>query len=245
MPSRTGTRGVLDRGRLGAFASLFLLLLCSLFVPTLLPQGALLRWLTPAVFTLLMIAAIQASSAHVRDVRRAAALALPTLALMWIADGSTPLLVALAAGAAAVFLGFVTSRILGFILRARIVDAEVILAALCVYLLLGIIWTELYVAVAAADPAAFAHPPFAAVGDGAVHPVRRTLGYFSFVTLTTLGYGDVTPVSGAARGLAVLEAIFGQLYLVTMIARLVALQVETERETADAAGQPSQPFRRK
>lgn len=236
MTSRAGSRGFLDRGGLGAFASLFLLLLGSLIVPALLPDGSLLRWLTPVLFTLLLIAAIQASSADVRDVRRAAALAIPPLALLWLSDGSTPLLTALGAGAAALFLAFVTSRILGFILRARVVDTEVILAALCVYLLLGILWTEAYVAVAALDPAAFSVP---------AGSVRRALGYFSFVTLTTLGYGDVTPVSGSARGLAVLEAIFGQLYLVTMIARLVAMQVETERETADAGGQPSQPLRRK
>jgi hypothetical protein len=245
MTSQTGSSGFLDRGRLGAFASLFLLLLCLLFVPTLLPQGPLLRWLLAVVFTLLMIAAIQASSADVRDVRRAVALALPPLALKWLSDGSAPLLTALGAADAALFLAFVTSRILRFILRARVVDTEVILAALCVYLLLGIIWTEAYVAVAALDPAAFSLPAQATAGEDPASAVRRALGYFSFVTLTTLGYGDVTPLSGSARGLAVLEAIFGQLYLVTMIARLVALQVERERETADTADQPSQPFRRK
>ena len=245
MTPRTGSRGFLDRGGLGAFASLFLLLLGSLIVPALLPNGSLLRWLTPVLFTLLMIAAIQASSSDVRDVRRAAALAIPPLALLWLSDGSTPLLTALGAGAAALFLAFVTSRILRFILRARVVDTEVILAALCVYLLLGILWTEAYVAVAALDPAAFSVPGVEAAAGDAASVVRRALGYFSFVTLTTLGYGDVTPVSGSARGLAVLEAIFGQLYLVTMIARLVSLQLTHERSQADAPDQPSQPLRRK
>ncbi len=245
MASETGSRGFLDRGRLGAFASLFLLLLASLLLPALLPLGSLLRLLMPAVFTLLLIAAIQASSADARDVRRAVALALPAIALLWLSDGSASMLTALGAGAAALFLAFVTSRILGFILRARIVDTEVVLAALCIYLLLGIIWTEAYVAVAAIDPTAFSLPAHATDVSGVADPVRRALSYFSFVTLTTLGYGDVAPASGAARGLAVLEAIFGQLYLVTMIARLVALQVERERESTDAPGQPSQPFRRK
>jgi hypothetical protein len=58
--------------------------------------------------------------------------------------------------------------------------------------------------------------------------------YFSFVTLTTLGYGDIVPVSGAAKMLASGEALFGQIYLAVFIARLVALHVAGARD--DDAG---------
>jgi hypothetical protein len=53
--------------------------------------------------------------------------------------------------------------------------------------------------------------------------------YFSFSTLTTVGYGDIVPVNPLARGLANLEAVIGQLYLVTTIARLVTLELEGRR----------------
>ena len=228
MTSRNGIRGFLARGRLGAFTSLFLLLLGFLLVPKLIPEVSPFRLLSPLFFTLLMVAAIQASSEEPRDLRRAVVFALPALVLIWLSDAASPTITTLGAIAAAVFLTFVTTRILGFILRARIVDTEVILAALCIYLLVGLIWAEAYVAVAANDPAAFTSLPTTGSSD-LVYPVRRALTYFSYVTLTTVGYGDVSPVSGTAQSLAVLEAIIGQIYLVTMIARLVSLQVAHER----------------
>jgi hypothetical protein len=57
--------------------------------------------------------------------------------------------------------------------------------------------------------------------------------YFSFVTLTTLGYGDITPMTRAAKNLAALEAIFGQLYLAILIARLVGQQALGDKERED------------
>jgi voltage-gated potassium channel Kch len=59
--------------------------------------------------------------------------------------------------------------------------------------------------------------------------------YYSFVTLTTLGYGDITPVRPIARNLAITEALTGQLYLAVMLARLVAMEVITWQEKAQNA----------
>jgi len=93
-----------------------------------------------------------------------------------------------------------------------------IAAAVAVYLMLGLIWARLYDAVELLAPGAF-HTP---AGE-AVTPA--SLVYFSFVTLSTLGYGDFAPVNIVARNLAVLEAITGQLYLVILISRLVSEQL--------------------
>jgi voltage-gated potassium channel Kch len=94
------------------------------------------------------------------------------------------------------------------------VDAERICAALCVYLLAGIAFGGLYAALESSAPGSLRGAPTFALGDAV---------YFSFVTLATLGYGDITPAASAARALAVLEAVFGQLYLAVLIARLVGL----------------------
>jgi hypothetical protein len=94
------------------------------------------------------------------------------------------------------------------------VDAERICAALCVYLLAGIGFGGVFAALETLDPGSL-------VGAGSID--LDEAAYFSFVTLATLGYGDITPATSATRALAVLEAVFGQLYLAVLIARLVSL----------------------
>ena len=78
-------------------------------------------------------------------------------------------------------------------------------------------WGLLYTWVDLRDPQAF---------SGIIHSsVEEPMTYFSFVTLTTLGYGDITPVSNTARTLSWLEAVFGQVYLVVLVANLVGRQL--------------------
>ena len=101
------------------------------------------------------------------------------------------------------------------------VGAEHLYAALSAYLLIGVCWGVIYVAVVRLAPGALL------LGG---EPLRQGLGmgdaiYFSFVTLATLGYGDFTPATPVMRGLSVFEAIIGQLYLAIMVARLVSLRV--------------------
>lgn len=94
------------------------------------------------------------------------------------------------------------------------VDAERVCAALCVYLLVGISFGGIFAALEM-------HAPGSLAG---ARPINlHDAVYFSFVTLATLGYGDITPAGSATRSLAVLEAVFGQLYLAVLIARLVSL----------------------
>jgi hypothetical protein len=90
-----------------------------------------------------------------------------------------------------------------------------IAAAVAVYLLIGLIWARLYEVVELLAPGAFHIPAGESLSSAG-------FVYFSFVTLATLGYGDLTPVNIVARNLAVLEAITGQLYLVILISRLVS-----------------------
>ena len=101
-------------------------------------------------------------------------------------------------------------------LRAEGVTFQVVLGALSIYLLLGMSFAFVFGSVAALSSRAFFHQPL--VGDGTI--ADQT--YFSFTTLTTTGYGDLTANVGLPRALAILEAIFGQLYLVTVVALVVS-----------------------
>jgi hypothetical protein len=133
------------------------------------------------------------------------------LALHVVRFGPGPALApALLGGAGLALAAFLLGGVLG---EGR-VDAERVCAALCVYLLAGIAFGGIFAALEALAPGALA-------GAGSIDLDEAV--YFSFVTLATLGYGDIAPVSSATRALAVLEAVFGQLYLAVLIARLVSL----------------------
>lgn len=94
--------------------------------------------------------------------------------------------------------------------------------AISVYLLLGLLWSMAYGVVSATDPEAFKGlEPFTLDQSGA----QLDYIYFSFVTLTTLGYGDISPVAPLAQTLAWFEAVVGQLFLAVTIARLVSLEI--------------------
>lgn len=99
--------------------------------------------------------------------------------------------------------------------------ADRIFGAIVLYLLIGLVWGIIYAMVDTFLPAAFA-------GAGGTKGDPTTWVYFSLVTLTTLGYGDITPVARVARSLATFEALIGQLYPAIIIARLVSLQVAPE-----------------
>lgn len=94
-----------------------------------------------------------------------------------------------------------------------VVDAQTLLGVLCVYLLLGLFFASVYDVLATAAP-----QPLFATGDGS----RADHLYFSLITLTTVGYGDLVPVPDLARTIAALEALMGQLYLVTIVALVVS-----------------------
>ena len=109
---------------------------------------------------------------------------------------------------------FAAAGALRFAMRARSVDAEHLYAALSAYLLAGIFFGLFYWVLEQIRPGTFT-----ATGEFS----RMSAFYFSFVTLATLGYGDIVPRTDVARGLAIVEGIGGQLFLAVMVARLVSL----------------------
>jgi Zn-dependent protease with chaperone function len=126
------------------------------------------------------------------------------------------------------FLVLLALLILGQAFREGPTTSHRITGAVAVYLLLGLIWSLAYYLVALPIPEAFAvQGPFTR-GDG--EALQSHLIYFSFVTLTTLGYGDIVAVHPMARMLAILQGVTGQLFPAILIARLVSLHVQTRRK---------------
>ena len=100
-------------------------------------------------------------------------------------------------------------------LRHRVVTTQTILGALSAYLLLGFFFAAMFTATAKLGNA-----PFFTNGET---PDTDSIQYFAFITLTTTGYGDLTPASQPGRSFAVLDALAGQIFLVTLVARLVSV----------------------
>jgi hypothetical protein len=122
-----------------------------------------------------------------------------------------------------IILALLLATLMVQVFRGGRVTAHRIRGAIVVYLLLGGLWSFLYFIVALTIPRAFHWPEGLAAGN--LQAVQQALTYFSFVTLTTTGFGDITPALPLTRTLAMFEALTGQLYLVITLARLVSLAV--------------------
>jgi len=127
------------------------------------------------------------------------------------------------------FLVLLTSLILGQALREGPTTSHRIMGAVAAYLLIGMVWSLAYYLVALWIPGAFSIQGPIAQGDR--ESLQSQLFYFSFVTLTTLGYGDIAAVHPVARMLVILEGVIGQLFPAILIARLVSLHVQSKQKT--------------
>ncbi len=118
-------------------------------------------------------------------------------------------------------LGFLLATLIVQVFQSGAVTGHRIRGAIVVYLLLGGIWSFLYLIVAMVMPHAFHWP--AGIDSGNRAAMQQALTYFSYVTLTTTGFGDIVPAIPLTRTLAMFEALAGQLFLVITLARLVSL----------------------
>lgn len=119
-----------------------------------------------------------------------------------------------------VFMAFLLVNLLAFILRARHVNGEVLCAGVATYLTIGITFGLLFQLTESLAPGSFYVAP-ESKWNGGLPSV--SLAYFSFITLATVGYGDIVPVSPTARMLAIVESTIGTFYIAIVIARLVSL----------------------
>ncbi len=138
-------------------------------------------------------------------------------------DNTNHLIVAIASALFAVLLAIAIPAILRRVLIARRVTMNLLAGALGAYLLLGLLFATAFRLVYALD--ANGSSPFFVQN---ARPASSDFEYFSFITITTVGYGDLTPGNDAARAGAVAEAVCGQVFLVTIVARVVS-RLGTER----------------
>jgi len=178
------------------------------------------------LFSLVLLAAVFAVADGKRTLIIALVLAVPALMARWVSYFRPDLVhPSVFLVCALVLLAFVIAHLLQFILRAPVVTVEVLCASIAAYLMLGLMWTLAYWFVDQVTPGgAFAFNT--KLGAQSMNGFNGI--YFSFITLSTVGYGDITPVSLAARWLAALEAMTGLLYVAVLIARLVSVYSKTE-----------------
>lgn len=179
--------------------------------------------LTDIFFGLILLAGIYSFGQQGKKFFVAVAIALPAL-LLEVATHFLPFepIVIIKRVAITLFLAYILVLILSHIVREKEVTEDLITGAICAYLLIGMVWSFVFYFLELTKPGSFS---FAITSQQDV----GSFLYYSFITLTTVGYGDIVPLTGPARSLATLEAIMGQLYLAVTIARLVGVHASQPR----------------
>ena len=212
---------------LGKQRYLFGSLLALLLVFPLVTNPQFQRPILNAILTLIMITGPLSLAARRNQFLIAGVLALT----MWIPGWIDFLIEGTLAGwitsfGAAAFFGYIGVLLFkGHLIHVSSAGSDTVLAAINAYLCIGLMFAFLYVNVALAFPGAFS-------GTFMDEPIRQQLEgfiYYSFVTMTTLGYGDITPNTILAGTLAYSQAVIGQLYVALTIARIVGIQVSQRR----------------
>lgn len=250
IPELVRFHGTVQRYRFAALLATLILLFVAIAIVSMVqkPGYRYLAGISIALlFDLVLLSAVNAVCRTRKTMVVAVSIAVPA-ALVGLASAVTKSIVVHAVSnvLGLTFVALVIVLVLDFLFRSRRVDANMICASLCVYLLMGVAWACLYslcyvfeensFVYAYADEVAQAsidNKVAQASIDNKVAQARMFFGdeksltpiYYSFVTLTTLGYGDIVPVSPPAKILAILEAVVGQIYLTVLVARLVGLHI--------------------
>jgi hypothetical protein len=211
---------------LDSYASLLTLLLVNFFLLELIDDprwGALASTLLAGAALVVAISDPDAGE-HVSKPRALMVIAAVVVASLVLVTDSAPVLGLAYLLPAGLFVSVTLPITIKRVLQHRRVTHETVLGALCAYVLLGLLFAFVFLAV---DE--FRETPFFA--QPGAHTQAEYL-YFSFVALTTLGFGDLTPSAGLPQALTALEALLGSIFLVTLVARLVTLWVRDTKADA-------------
>jgi hypothetical protein len=237
----------------GRLSVLFWFLVASIALPVVVPDGPIIRVAMGVALFVLMLSGLHAISSHRRVLHVGIALAVPAVAVNLLGLATSDLILyTVSQFLYLAFFVYLAFQILRWTLSQEDVDKETIYGAVSVYLLMALIWGIAYYSIALMHPGSFHFPdedelagvqaqraaalevegelPMTADWTERANSASGTMMYYSFVTLTTLGYGDMYPVRDGSRILAMLEATLGQLYLVILVARLVGLYTAQQME---------------
>jgi hypothetical protein len=220
------------------YGALMLVLVLHLVLFSFLDHRSAIRWLLDLSILALLGSALHAISGR-RWMRGFIIVAGGSVMLLGTASRELDLTAVFPVATSIKTLLFVVVIVVIFkdVLQRREVDMDAVLGACCVYLLLGLVWESVYAVIEWQIPNSFSLP----AGSPAAGPhtdmmsIQAELMYFSLITMTTIGYGDITPVSPPARVLSALQGVVAQLYVAIIIARLVGM------ELANRQGHPPQP----
>jgi hypothetical protein len=228
------------------FLTLLLALGMLLIVHPLLRSAFSTNVLLDVLLTIVFLAAFLSLFSQSRFRLLAVVLAVPTLVGAWIhyvlpGLPRLPLLVGFHL-VAALFLGFTVATILRAIHEGKGVSLDAIYGAFCGYVLVGLAFGHLYCLTESLNPGSFQVDEQLSSQLQVDDRRYSTFVYFSLATLTTVGYGDITPGSGTARSLAVVEAIIGQFYIAGLIGALIGKRVSQAMSEQRSDNAQSGPF---
>ena len=209
----------------GKFFLLFISLLLFLVIGPYLTGSVAGAMVMQIAFTIVLLLGVYAINRNRVLLVVAVCLVLPILVSRWTTYFVfIPTLHVTGSVFGVLFFIFLAVSVLYHILLDDHITVDEIFGAVCGYLFIGLAWSFIFMIIESAQPGSFSFSNPGAF-EGASGFAVSPFVYHSFVTLTTLGYGDITPNSPSARTFSYLEAILGQIYLTVLIARLVGLHI--------------------
>ncbi|MDJ0810058.1 MAG: potassium channel family protein [Desulfobacterales bacterium] len=219
-PSRESTPSVHRRGWLSPFVVLVAAILTMVLTTPFLQDYIRLRLILDFFYTAIFLAVMYVVSQEKRRVKVAAVLAVPMIISLWAPYFFTSdHLVSVGRICGIIFFGIAIHHCGRFVAQSPQVTRDVIVAAVVIYLLMALMWSFAYALLEFYQPGSFN------AQEGLTRESRPFFLYYSFVTLTTLGFGDITPLTEKAKALTILQAFIGQVYLVVVLAWLVGMHV--------------------
>lgn len=196
------------------FSVLFVIALLSIMVPSLFVETVLTNRIFMLMFSALVIAGAATISITRKDHFRSIGLGLVTLLIAWAARSQIDILISEKAANLPflIFFLYIVYSLITRILKSNNVTPDVILGAITGYIFLGYAGSIYFIVIHDIYPGSF----------GGVMNNSMNIVYYSFVSMTTLGFGDITPISNAAKGGTIILTIFGQFYIAVIVALLVS-----------------------
>jgi voltage-gated potassium channel len=202
------------------FFAMLIAILSLLAVMPLLESLVNFRWMFDIFMTSVFVSGIYAGSQKKTHVVVAIILATPLLISIWAPDfDRIPNFFIFGKICGIAFFAFTIIQIVRFIISQHEVTVDLIAGAASVYLLMALMWAFIYQVLELFHPGSFG------LSQARLQENPLFFIYYSFVTITTLGYGDIVPLSPAASSFSILEAVVGQLFLVVLISWLVGMHV--------------------